>query len=112
MLRDASQRSGGSCSSRPRARKSGLPDLRLLKRPISGKPEIGCDAPQHEGASVKHQPAGVRNDRRGNFIVSGLLLFTMTFATPTCRLMERARFLQGDARADVSLKPPSHLNCS
>jgi len=26
--------------------------------------------------------------------------------------MERARFLQGDARADVSLKPPSHLNCS
>src|SRR5215472_15089951 len=33
------------------ARKSGLPDLRLLKRPISGKPEIGCDAPQHEGRS-------------------------------------------------------------
>jgi hypothetical protein len=34
---------------------------------------------------AKHQLAGVRNDRRRNFIVSGLL-FTMTFATPTCRL--------------------------
>src|SRR5262249_60589778 len=62
-------------------------------------------------ASVNHQPAVVRNDRRGNFIVAGLL-FPMTFATPTCRLMERARFLQGDPRAEVSLNPPSHLNCS
>src|SRR5215475_1336137 len=53
MLRDASQHSGGRSSSRPRARKSGLPDLRLLKRPISGKPEIGCDAPQHEGACAR-----------------------------------------------------------
>src|SRR5215831_13652669 len=53
MLRDASQHSGGRSSSRPRARKSGLPDLRLLKRPISGKPEIGCDAPQHEGPCAR-----------------------------------------------------------
>ena len=53
MLRDASQRSGGCRSSRPRARKSGLPDLRLLKRPISGLPEIGCDAPQHEGTGAR-----------------------------------------------------------
>ena len=64
-----------------------------------------CDAPQHEGENrrslwvpalaalgrdddglvrAKHQPAAVRNDRRRNFIVSGLL-FTMTFATATCR---------------------------
>jgi hypothetical protein len=33
---------------------------------------------------AKHQPAAVRNDGRGNFIVLGLL-FTMTFATQTCR---------------------------
>src|SRR5262249_60279344 len=39
---------------------------------------LRCDAPQHEGASVKNQPAGVRNNRRAKLIVSGLL-FTMTF---------------------------------
>jgi hypothetical protein len=34
--------------------------LRLLKRPISGKPEIGCDAPQHEGRGAAHfgKPSG------------------------------------------------------
>jgi hypothetical protein len=36
---------------------------------------------------AKHQLAAVRNRRRGNFIVLGLL-FTMTFATPTCRASE------------------------
>jgi len=33
---------------------------------------------------AKHQLAAVRNDRRRNFIVFGLL-FTMRFATHTCR---------------------------
>jgi hypothetical protein len=35
-------------------------------------------------ARAKDQPAAVRNDRRRNFIVFGLL-FTMKFATHTCR---------------------------
>jgi hypothetical protein len=64
-----------------------------------------------EGAGAKHQPAGVRNDRRGTFIVSGLL-FTMTFATPTCRPHRALKILQGNTRADVPLKPPSHSNFS
>ena len=60
---------------------------------------------------AKHQPAAVRNDRRGTFIVSGLL-FTMTFATPTCRLVECARFLQGNTCAGVPSEPLSHSNFS
>jgi hypothetical protein len=81
MLRDASQHSGGRSSSRPRARKSGLPDLRLLKRPISGKPEIGCDAPQHEGGPTcgceKRPPAALHcfriviyNERRNSNVLN------------------------------------------
>ena len=35
-------------------------------------------------AGAKHQPAAVQNDRQRRFTVSGLL-FTMTFATRTCR---------------------------
>jgi len=35
-------------------------------------------------ARAKDQPSAVRNDRRRNFIVFGLL-FTMKFATHTCR---------------------------
>src|SRR5262245_39267926 len=35
-------------------------------------------------ARAKYQPAAVRNERRRSFIVSGLL-FTMRFATHTCR---------------------------
>src|SRR5262245_45762628 len=38
-------------------------------------------------ARAEHQPAAVRNGRRGNSIVFGLLL-TMTFATPTCPAAE------------------------
>jgi hypothetical protein len=34
-------------------------------------------------------------------MVSGLL-FTMTFATPTCRPHRALKIMQGDARADVS----------
>src|SRR5216684_420356 len=43
-----------------------------------------CAAP---GTRVKDQPAAVRNRGRRNFIVLGLL-FTMTFATHTCRAAE------------------------
>src|SRR5262245_26032685 len=57
-----------------------------------------CDAPQHdsEGRRIlakrtqagsmraSDQPVAAQNDRRRNFIVSGLL-FTMRFATHTCR---------------------------
>src|SRR5262249_11586355 len=59
-----------------------------------------CDAPQHEGAGAKHQLAAVRDDRRRTFIVSGLL-FTMTFATPTCWPHRALKTMPGDARADV-----------
>src|SRR5215831_1020433 len=59
-----------------------------------------CDAPQHEGAGAKHQPAAVRNGRRGTFIVSGLL-FTMTFATPTCWPHRALKIMQGHTRAGV-----------
>src|SRR6266436_1433748 len=38
-------------------------------------------------ALLRTQPRSVRNGRRGNFIVSGLL-FTMKTATPTCRAAE------------------------
>jgi hypothetical protein len=51
-------------------------------------------------ARAKHQPAAVRNDHRGGFIVSGLL-FTMTFATPTCRPHRALKIRQGHTRADV-----------
>jgi hypothetical protein len=67
----------------------------------------GCDAPQHEGEGAprivgrtkpsEHQPAAVRNRRRRNSIVSGLL-FTMTGATPTCRAVS-ARSGRRPARA-------------
>src|SRR5262249_25281117 len=36
---------------RSRRTQVGFTRLAPLKRPISGKPEIGCDAPQHEGGS-------------------------------------------------------------
>src|SRR5262249_3920228 len=60
-----------------------------------GSPQIGtvpglqrttscCAGP---GTRAKHQPGAVRNGRRGNFIVVGLL-FTMAGATPTCRAGE------------------------
>ena len=78
MLRDASQRA------------SGAEAPALASR---------CDAPQHGGGG-KHQPAGVRNDRRGSVIVSGLL-FTMTFATHTCRPHCALKILQGNACAGV-----------
>src|SRR5258708_14610646 len=39
------------------------------------------------GTRVKDQPAAVRNDGWRNFLVLGLL-FTMTFATSTCRAAE------------------------
>src|SRR5262245_10958037 len=61
---------------------------------------LRCDAPQHEGAGAKHQLAAVRNDRRGTFIVSGLL-FTMTFATPTCWPHRALKIMQGHTRAGV-----------
>src|SRR5262249_39447208 len=62
-------------------------------------------------ARAKHQLAAVRNDRRGTFIASGLL-FTMTFATPTCRPHRALKIVQGHTRADVPPKPPSHSNRS
>ncbi len=43
---------------------------------------------------AKPQPAAVRNDRPLSFIVSGLL-FTMTFATRTCRPHRALKILQG-----------------
>src|SRR5262245_59023758 len=36
---------------RSRRTQVGFTRLAPLKRPISGKPEIGCDTPQHEGGS-------------------------------------------------------------
>jgi hypothetical protein len=53
-------------------------------------------------ARAKHQLAAVRNDRRGRVIVSGLL-FTITFATPTCRPHRALKIVQGHTRADVPL---------
>jgi hypothetical protein len=44
---------------------------------------------RHRLGRAKHQPAAVRNDRGRSFIVSGLL-FTMTFATPTCLSPDQA----------------------
>jgi hypothetical protein len=81
MLRDASQRASA-------AEASAL--------------ALRCDAPQHEDAGAKHQLAAVRNNRRGSVIVSGLL-FTMTFATPTCRPRHTLKIMQGNTRADVPL---------
>src|SRR5262245_13542156 len=48
---------------------------------------------------AKYQPADARNDRRLRSIVSGLL-FTMTFATRTCRSHERSNSLHGDCDGD------------
>jgi hypothetical protein len=53
-------------ASRRRARKSGLPDLRLLRCPISGKPEIGClpgrggcaSLPALRGSSARGRESG------------------------------------------------------
>jgi hypothetical protein len=45
---------------------------------------FGQTKPSGEHARAKDQPAAVRNDRWRSFIVSGLL-FTMRFATHTCR---------------------------
>src|SRR6516164_6115272 len=49
---------------------------------------------------AKHQPPGVRNHRRGNFIVVGLL-FTMAGATPACR-GRRGLFVTPYVTHDVS----------
>src|SRR5258707_7067345 len=51
---------------------------------------------------AKHQLAAVRNDRRRNFIVFGLL-FTMRFAPHTCRPHGGLKILQGNTRAHVPL---------
>src|SRR5262249_54746277 len=48
---------------------------------------------------AKHHPVDARNDRRPRSIVSGLL-FTMTFATRTCRSHERSNSLHGDCDGD------------
>ena len=66
MLRDASQRSRvcGRIYARSHASRV-YPTCAFLKRPISGKPEIGCDAPQHEGAArFGRTKPGVRARRR------------------------------------------------
>jgi hypothetical protein len=119
---------------RLRRRQVGFTRLAPLKRPISSKPEIGCDSMRARGAAhlakrtqsafwrneAKRGVRGVWSARSTNLrlyetTAAALSLFPdcylqMTFATPTCRLMECARFLQGDTRADVPLKPPSHSN--
>ena len=51
------------------------------------------------------QPAPVRNDRRRNSIVSGLL-FTMSFATATCRAVQRPSRIQVAARLPTSSSSP------
>ncbi len=94
MLRDASQRS--------RAGEASV----LASR---------CDAPQHEGAATHHSsvsaasreapPAAVRNDRRRNSIVSGLL-FTMNGATATCRAPQRPSRIQVAARLPTRSSSP------
>jgi hypothetical protein len=61
-----------------------VPALRPLSRASAGTTSLGGEAPS---LGAKHQPAGARNDGRGNFVVLGLL-FTMTFATRTCRAAE------------------------
>jgi len=73
--------------------------------------ERACARLEAWGRGCEHQLAAVRNDRRGTFIVSGLL-FTMTFATPTCRPHRALKIMQGNTLADAPLKPPSHSNCS
>jgi hypothetical protein len=75
----------------------------------------GCDAPQHEGEGAprivgrtkpsEHQPAAVRNRRRRNSIVSGLL-FTMSGATATCRAFQRPSRIQVAARLPTSSSSP------
>ncbi len=75
----------------------------------------GCDAPQHEGEGAprivgrtkpsEHQPAAVRNRRRHNSIVSGLL-FTMNGATATCRAFQRPSRIQVAARLPTSSRSP------
>ena len=77
----------------------------------------GCDAPQHEGEGAprivgrtkpsEHQPAAVRNRRRHNSIVSGLL-FTMNGATATCRAFQRPSRIQVAARLPTSSRSPSN----
>src|SRR5262249_36064022 len=54
---------------------------------------------------AKHQPAGVRNDRRRNSIVSGLL-FTMNGATGTCLPLQRPSRIQVAARLPTRSKSP------
>jgi hypothetical protein len=51
-------------------------------------------------ARAKHQLPAVRNNHGGSFIVSGLL-FTMTFATPTCRPSRALKIMQDNTRAGV-----------
>src|SRR5262245_45756319 len=79
-----------------------VPALRPLRGRRPGRRSFGLR---------EHQLAAVRNDRRGSVIVSGLL-FTMTFATPTCRPHRALKIMQGNTLADVPLKPPSHSSRS
>jgi|SRR5258708_1760797 hypothetical protein len=84
------------------AERSGAPLIRdrhgLERSRVCSAPLRAALRPGHESAATQHsctialvrakdQPAAVRNDGRGNFIVLGLL-FTMTFATQTCRAAE------------------------
>ena len=51
------------------------------------------------------QPTDARNDRRPRSIVSGLL-FTMSFATATCRAFQRPSRIQVAARLPTSSRSP------
>jgi len=54
---------------------------------------------------TKNQPAAVRNRRRRNSLVSGLL-FTMSGATATCRAFQRPSRIQVAARLPTSSRSP------
>src|SRR5262249_26594303 len=63
------------------------PAAMLLSMRARGATHFGQTKPSGEYACLvraNDQPAAVQNDRRRRFTVSGLL-FTMTFATRTCR---------------------------
>src|SRR5262249_32269711 len=61
--------------------------------------------------SWQNQPAAVQNQRRLSFIVCGLL-FTMTFATRTCRPHWARKIFQGNICVDMVVEPRSHSNGS
>ena len=69
---------------------------------------LRCDAPQHEGAGAKNQPAAVGTDHPLRSIASGLL-FTMRTATLTCRARVRGH---GTRPTSAATTRPTHPSTS